>query len=111
MKKLALFLLLAGCAFPLLAQKYQIKSVDYDIQGCGAPIFGRTQDYALAHEAPVDKKKVFNDKAELDAYLEDYEKRLNNLRAFETIEIEYELTEPEEDITGVSVYKSEQSRN
>ena len=103
MKKLALFLLLAGCAFPLLAQKYQIKSVDYDIQGCGAPIFGRTQDYALAHEAPVDKKKVFNDKAELDAYLEDYEKRLNNLRAFETIEIEYELTEPEEDITGVSL--------
>ena len=97
MKKLILLVTLFSAFFlPLYAQQYQISDVIYDIEGCGAPIFGRTQYYALTKEAPVDTKRVFEDKDELELYLKDYEKRLNNLRAFESITIEYVSQEQEE---------------
>lgn len=96
MKKPALFVLI-GCfiLFNIFPQQYQLSEVTYEIQGCGAPIFGRTQDYALAKEVPIDTKKVFTEQ-ELKAYLDDYVKKLNNLRAFEEIELKYELPELQE---------------
>lgn len=83
-------ILIAGCLLPAFGRQYQIKDVNYNIEGCGAKIFGTTQDYALAHEAPVDTKKVFENENELKAYIADYETRLNNLRAFESIQIQYD---------------------
>ena len=95
MKKAFLAVLFILLLAPVFAQDYQINYVSYQIQGCGAPIFGITQDYAVARAVPVDKKRVFNDKAELDAYLEDYKKKLNNLRAFETITVDYTFEDPD----------------
>ena len=83
---LALFLALSFTVFGL-----QITKVNYNIQGCGAKIFGVTQDYVLARAVPVDTKTVFPDEATLNLYLDDYKKKLNNLRAFETIEVTYEI--------------------
>ncbi len=92
MKKLLLSLVLL-LFLPLAAFCLQISKVNYNIQGCGAKIFGVTQDYVLAREVPVDTKTDFPDEAALQLYLEDYKKKLNNLRAFETIEVTYEIAD------------------
>ncbi len=90
MKKLfILTALLFFCSFSF-AKSYKIEKVDYTIKGCGARIFGQTQDYVLARQVPVDTKTVFQDEQALDTYIQDYIKRLNNLRAFETIDVQYE---------------------
>ena len=96
MKKLVVFAALSFILFQAFSQQYQIKDVTYDIEGCGAKIFGRTQDYAISHEVPVDTKKVFNDISELNTYLDDYRTKLNNLRAFETIQVDYTFDEQTE---------------
>ncbi len=96
----ALFIAMPFCAFCL-----KITKVNYNIQGCGARIFGVTQDYVLAKEVPVDTKTEFPDEVTLNLYLEDYKKKLNNLRAFETIDVTYEIIE--NDVTlNVSVKDS-----
>ena len=77
----------------IYSQQYQISQVEYSIQGCGAKIFGTTQDYALAQQVPVDTKKVFNSQEELETYISDYKTKLNNLRAFEEIEVNYDFEE------------------
>ncbi len=87
---LLLFLLISSGIY---SQQYQISQVEYSIQGCGAKIFGTTQDYALAQQVPVDTKKVFNSQEELETYILDYKTKLNNLRAFEEIEVNYDFEE------------------
>ena len=80
------------------AQKVQIEDVVYNIEGCGSAIFGKTQDYSLSREVPVNTSKVFETEEEFNLYLEDYKKKLSNLRAFESIEIEtQDAFEAEED--------------
>ena len=102
MKKLALFFTLILFLFPVAAQQYKIEDINYSIQGCGHPIFGITQEYALAQQVPIDKKKVFQNTEELELYILDLNKRLQNLRAFETIDISYENCESENE-TGAPV--------
>lgn len=98
-KSLLLSAVFLTCSL-IFSQSYQIKDVEYDITGCGAKIFGTTQDYVLARSVPVDTKTVFADEQALDTYLNDYTKKLNNLRAFDTIDISYEeLTENTEQET------------
>lgn len=92
MKRLFLILSLVLFFFPLAAQQYKIDNVTYSIEGCGHWIFGQTQEYALVTEVPIDKKTVFQNEEAFNAYLKDLEKRLQNLRAFETINITYEIT-------------------
>ena len=65
MKKLALFFTLILFLFPVAAQQYKIEDINYSIQGCGHPIFGITQEYALAQQVPIDNKKVFQNTEEL----------------------------------------------
>ena len=103
MKRVAVLSALFFLLVPVFAQKFQINTVDYDIEGCGAKIFGRTQDYALAHEVPLDTKRVFNDITELNTYLDDYRKKLNNLRAFETIKVDYTFEENEITLVNLKV--------
>ena len=54
------------CSILLTAQEYKIKQVDYNIQGCGAKIFGQTQDYILAKQIPVNTTKVFESKSDFE---------------------------------------------
>ena len=53
------------------AQKVQIEDVVYNIEGCGSAIFGRTQDYSLSREVPVNTSKVFETEDEFNLYIED----------------------------------------
>ena len=100
MKKSALFIaLLILLQLPVFSLK--ITKVNYNIEGSGAKFFGVTQDYVLAREVPVDTKTDFPDEQTLNIYIEDYKKKLNNLRAFEKIEVTYEIIE--NDIT-LNVY-------
>ena len=69
MKKLPLILALF-LALPFTVFGLQITKVNYNIQGCGAKIFGVTQDYVLARAVPVDTKTDFPDEATLNLYLE-----------------------------------------
>ena len=105
MKRSVFFLILLFILYPLTAEQYKINNVNYNLEGCGHWIFGRTQEYALITQVPVDTKTVFQDEEAFGNYLKDYEKRLNNLRAFETIQIDYEVLEDEaqEDINNVNL--------
>lgn len=80
---LILSLVVFGTAFA--SPKFQITNVEYDITGLKSKMFGKTSEYALENNVSLDKKKVFETEEELLAYLDDYQVRLQNLRAFETI--------------------------
>lgn len=97
MKKfLAFFVSSFICLCSIFAFEYKIRDVEYDITGCGYKIFGQTQPYSLSKQVPVDKKTIFANQAELENYIKDYTKKLQNLRAFETIQVDYNvLTEQE----------------
>ena len=91
MKKIFLTLFFLLTFLPLGAQQYKISNVTYNITGCGHWIFGCTQEYALATQVPIDKKTTFENEEAFNAYLADLEKRLANLRTFETIEVTSEI--------------------
>ena len=96
MKKLFALLCCIFLCSIITAQGYIIKEVEYNITGCGAKIFGQTQDYVLERQAPVDKTKVFEDITEIAAYIDDYTKKLNNLRAFDSIDVSWNIIDQEE---------------
>ena len=89
----------------LFARQYQITQINYTLEGNGAKIFGRTQPYALENNVPVEKNQIFETEEELNEYILEYTIKLNNLRAFEKIEVTYETaasdsgedTQPAED--------------
>ena len=86
------------------SEGYRISYVNYDIEGCGAKVFGRTQEYSLEHYVVIDTKKVFATEEELNLYVADLEVRLGNLRAFDTINIEViKIKETEEGICNVQL--------
>jgi hypothetical protein len=105
MKRFKLFPIIFLFLFPLAAQQYQINDIEYQIQGCGHWIFGRTQEYALVTQVPVDQKTVFENEEDFTAYITDLEIKLNNLRAFETTSITYEpiLQEEQSEIIPVKL--------
>jgi len=95
-KSLLLCLLFFFISTASFSQRYKIESVNYSIEGCGAKIFGVTQEYALVQQVPVDTKTVFQTPEEFELYLNDYKTKLNNLRAFETIDLQYEIIDSSE---------------
>ena len=75
------------------ADTYKIKDVEYDITG-------QTRPYAVQTKVPVDKKTVFQDEDELMEYISDFKKRLENTRAFESVEIDITLEKDETDVAS-----------
>ena len=111
MRKFILAVVFMLCFGSLFAAKFKIESVTYDIEGCGHWIFGKTQEFALSNEVPVDTKTYFNDEEAFNKYLGDLETRLSNLRAFETILLSYEVfyidsqtTDEEIDFVKLNIY-------
>ena len=88
-KKNVLFFSLLIFCVSLYAQKFQIVDIEYDLAGCGPKILGVTNQYALEQKVSVDKKTIFESEEEFNKYFEEYKKQINNLRAFEKIEISY----------------------
>ncbi len=74
---------------PLFADRYRIRGVAYGIDG-------NTKPYALDTKVPLDRKTVFEDGDDLSLYLDDYRKRLENTRAFESVQVDYTLTQEAE---------------
>ena len=95
MKKVFAALFCTFLSFVVYSYEYQITDVKYDITGCGAKIWGKTQDYVLNNEVSVNKKKVFETEEDFLEYIEDYKQRLVNTRAFEEINVDYSVTEPD----------------
>lgn len=77
--------------------KYQITNVNYEILASTLGFLPKTKEYAIELNEPLDKKRIFESKQELDSYLLDYELRLNNLRAFETVVISQSFTISEDE--------------
>ena len=103
MRKFILAVVFMLCFGSLFAAKFKIESVTYDIEGCGHWIFGKTQEFALANEVPVDTKTYFNDEEAFNKYLGDLETRLSNLRAFETILLSYEVFYTDSQTSGEEI--------
>ena len=68
------------------SDSYKIRNVDYDLTG-------KTRKYALQTKVPVDKKRTFKDEDSLMEYLEDFKVRLENTRAFDTVEVDFSLSD------------------
>lgn len=103
-KKNVLFFSLLIFCVSLYAQKFQIVDIEYDLAGCGPKILGVTNQYALEQKVSVDKKTIFESEEEFNKYFEEYKKQINNLRAFEKIEISYSILNQENDINHVKIH-------
>jgi outer membrane protein assembly factor BamA len=101
-KNILFFSLLIFCA-TLFAQKFQIVDVEYNLEGAGPKLLGITNPYALEQKVSIDKKTVFSSEEEFNKYFEDYKKQINNLRAFEKIEISYSVLEQQDEINYVKI--------
>lgn len=77
--------------------KYQITNVNYEITASTLKFLPKTKEYAIELNETLDKKRIFESKQELDSYLLDYELRLNNLRAFETVVVSQSFTISEDE--------------
>jgi hypothetical protein len=100
MKKVFTFILALLLFSVCYANKYQIKSVDYNIEPSAIKILGVTKPYCLEQKVSVDTDTVFESEEELLAYLEDYKQKLNNTRVFEDLSVDYSIVNielPQED--------------
>ncbi len=90
MKKAVLIGFLIFLTGSLFSEKYRIKDVTYDIKGAGFKILGKTRPSILNQKVPVNTKKIFESREELENYIKNYSKELESLRAFESYEVNYE---------------------
>ena len=59
MKKSFFILLLVFLPFFLFSESYKIKNAEYDINGAGFKLLGKTQVYPLNSKYPLDTKTTF----------------------------------------------------
>ncbi len=88
--KTSILLLLISLTFPLFAEKFQIKSIEYQLE--------KTKQYALEQNIEISKKKVFLNKDEFEDYLADLRQKFKNQRVFKSAEIIYELLDYNENL-------------
>ena len=88
--------LLLGCltllSFSLFSEQYKIKDVSYSVEGAGFKFLGATKPSILKTKYPVNTKKIFNSREELESYIENYKKSLDSSRAFDSIDVNYETS-------------------
>lgn len=73
------------------AEMYRISDVNYTLHGI-------TREYALKTNVPVDKKRVFEDEDELINYIDDIKQQIENTRTFETVNVDFAVSEPDENL-------------
>lgn len=66
-------------ATPAFPERYQIPQVTYSLE--------KTREGDLRRTVPVDTRRIFESREELDSYLDDLAQRLMNTRAFQSVEI------------------------
>ena len=80
------------------AQTLRITSVEYEMDR-------KTKEYALSTKVKIDRERVFSSIEELESYLDGIKSQIESLRAFETVELEYEESLADESgmVSNVSV--------
>lgn len=90
MRKQTLAALLTAVLLPpAFPSRYRITGADFDIHG-------RTRPYAIDQNVEIDENRVFEDEDELMKYIGDYKTRLENLRAFSTVDVDFRVGEEDE---------------
>lgn len=103
MKKLSAYFAALFLLLPFLpAQKYQIS--DYIITTSGKYKLTTTRPYVVELNFPLDKKTLFSQE-ELASYIKNYKQELTNSRAFEEINVDYEILDEFTDDKGQSISK------
>ena len=91
-------IILLLCAVPIFAAdaEYVIVSVNYQIDGV-------TQEWALANLVEIETGQAFADKEELEAFIEDRRRTLNNQRTLQSSEITYSTSVGVDGVMAVAV--------
>ena len=97
-KTLALLSVLLFAAVSLFSEQYRIIDAEYSVKGSGFSFLGKTRPYVLRQKFPLDKKKTFNSREELESYINNYEETLISSRDFESVTIDYESTVSENEV-------------
>lgn len=95
MKKLLLVILLVVLPFILFSEAYQIVDSEYEIEGAGFKFMGKTREYPLQRNFPLDKRTVFKDRQAFENYISNYEQTLISSRYFDEVSVKYEATPSE----------------
>ena len=90
MKKLSLVLLLIFFPVLIFSQTYRIIDSEFDVQSSGFKFLGKTRQYPLKHNFPLDKNIIFESLEELENYLQNYERSLISSRHFDEVNVNYE---------------------
>ncbi|MCR5188161.1 MAG: hypothetical protein K6C97_04435 [Treponema sp.] len=76
------------------AETYQITDTNFDITGVGFKFLGKTNEYSILKNYPIDKKRIFKNREEFLNYIENYKKSLLSSRAFDTVDLNIEYDQP-----------------
>ncbi len=95
MKKSFIFALLLLLPLTVFAQSYKIVDAEYDVKGNGFKFLGKTREFPLKSQFPLDKKTVFTDNAALEKYINNYKQTLISSRSFDEVEVEYDAVPSE----------------
>lgn len=93
MKKSIFSILLLFIFINAYSQPYKLADIQYEIQGCGIPFLSTTKPYAVTQNTDLKPGKSYESIEDFEKELELYKTQLNNLRAFESIDIAYFLSE------------------
>lgn len=103
MKKIVLVLLALLLSINLCANKYKIVKTEIKTNAASLKLFGTTKPQSIEREVAVDYDNIFEDEKDLLDYIKDYRIRLSNLRAFETINVDYSIKPGNEDLFLVTL--------
>ena len=96
MKKIVVALLFSLISsYCIFAQSYKIDDYSFNITASKGLNIGKTSESALLMKYPIDTKTIFHTKEDLEKYIDNYEQQLLNTRAFETVELNYNV-QPDE---------------
>ena len=90
MKKSFILLLLVFLPVFLFSESYKIKNAEYDINGAGFKLLGKTRIYPLNNKYPLDTKTTFKSREAFEKYLKNYKQSLDSSRFFDEVTIDYE---------------------
>ena len=90
----------------IFSQRFKIHDATFDIKGAGFAFLGKTTPYSLQTNFPLDKKKIFDSEDDFKEYVENYISSLNSSRFFESVELNFEVLDIQNDSSRACEKKS-----
>ena len=97
MKKTLFVSLFVLLPFLLFSEAYKIVNSEYDIKGAGLKFMGKTREYPLKRNFPLDTKTVFESREAFETYIANYTRSLKSARYFDEVEVTYEALPAEKE--------------